>query len=200
MTNGRVNIECRFIMKEIRMYVKIKTGQHNAVKVHYWRTDMKYDFFKKWEWYFEWRSAKLKFENPKMKVEIHKGSFDFIPPFDILEKRIKDDLKGRKSALTKFDNKISAAKFKLSKKNEGKLFKTTIEQEKGWEDVQKKRMHLMQRVQEAEKQLQQLISGELEIPESSHACEFFNRECKTKKPYLDNRKKTKNVIHNNRKS
>lgn len=101
---------------------------------------------------------------------------------------LKNDIKGRKSALTKFDNKIEAAKCKLAKRNQGKLFSEGIEKELGWDKVVKKRKNLVSAIEIAEKQLEDLYSGELEIPKSSYACKALGREVLSNSPCIDRRK------------
>lgn len=174
--------------KEKRFYAKIVIGLYNK-KVVYYRSDMTSEQFMKWKWYFEYRAAKYKVLNPREKVELLTGNFDFVPTFKLLEKRLKDDLKGAKSAYTKYNNKLQAAICKLEKENIGSLFKKRVEDDPSWPQVKQKLGELQAKVAKVEGQLSDLYNGRLEVPKSSYDCEMYGR--KKASSYIN----IKNYIH-----
>lgn len=161
---------------EKRFYAKIVVGDYYNKKVVYYRSDMTSEQFMKWKWYFEYRAAKYKVDNPRKQVDLHTGNFDFVPTFKILEKRLKDDLKGAKSAYTKYNNKLQAAICKLEKQNSKSLFSKRIEDDPSWPQVKQKLEDLQAKVAKVEGQLSDLYNGRLEVPKSSYDCKMYGRE------------------------
>ena len=98
--------------KESRFVVRIKTGAKPSQEQVYFRNDMTYEFMKKWEWYFEYRAALLRVENPKIKLEFSIVRYDYELPSDIYETRLKNIIKSRRGNLTKYKNKIAKTKEK----------------------------------------------------------------------------------------
>ena len=174
--------------KEKRFYAKIVIGLYNK-KVVYYRSDMTSEQFMKWKWYFEYRAAKYKVLNPREKVELLTGNFDFVPTFKLLEKRLKDALKGAKSAYTKYNNKLQAAICKLEKENSKSLFQKRVEDDPSWPQVKQKLSDLQAKVAKVEGQLSDLYNGTLEVPKSSYDCEMYGR--KKSSSYIN----IKNYIH-----
>jgi hypothetical protein len=144
--------------KETRFFVKIKTGHAGRQKVAYYRNDMSYAFFKKWRWFFEYRAAKIKVDSPRIKVELTTGSYDFIPPAEIYIKRLKDVIKARKAALTKYKNKVKRASKKYSQSS---LF--SIEQDPQYYKVETELKRLEKRVKQAVDKLD-TFSSENKLP------------------------------------
>jgi hypothetical protein len=129
---------------------------------------MTFQFFKRWEWFFEYRAAKVKMDNPRGKVEYTTGFYDYVPKREILEKRLKGNLIGRKSALTKFMNKLKKAE---SKAKAVSLF--GIEQDPNYDKVMEKKKYLERRLEQAQEQLQDFYDGKLEIPKTAHECLIY---------------------------
>ena len=85
-----------------RFFVKIQAGPGSGGNpCIYFNKDFVFKNFMKWKWYFDYRAALYKVQNPKHTVHLSTGSYDFTPP---IEHQIKNLL-----------NKIIAAKAKITK-------------------------------------------------------------------------------------
>lgn len=158
---------------EYRYYVKIQSGNKPLTKKEYFRDDMTFAFFKKWEWYFKYREALLRIEQPKRKVWYETGSYEHVPPADILEKRLKGNLQGAKASLTKYQNRIAKAKFE-AKHNSGTLFPIDLEKHPNWEKVEKQLKWKKEKVERCEKDLAEFYAGKL-LPYKKRSDNFYHK-------------------------
>ncbi len=68
------NIEKRFFVK-----IRFTNDSKNSclAPTVYYRTNMSFQLFIKWKWYFEYRKALLIVKYPRAFVEMTSGSFDY---------------------------------------------------------------------------------------------------------------------------
>lgn len=112
---------------EQRWVVRIYKG-HDQV---YFKNDLTNDFFRRWQWYFEYRAALIKVQNPKSRIRFEVGAYDFVLPEDSYRVKLKNILIKRKAQVTEFKCKIENAR-----KNWNELF--PIEENPHWRKVQDK--------------------------------------------------------------
>lgn len=144
--------------------VRIEVYLDNGWNTHYFRKDMQTPFMHKWRWYFKYRAALLQVKNPKRLVRMRIDSYDYVPPKDILEKRLKNILKGAKAQLTKTLKKLEKAKHTASEQS---LFpEQLIENSPLYPKVLKKIELQKYKVKKAEECLDKFYAGTLELPEN----------------------------------
>lgn len=101
------NIEKRFFVK-IR-FIKDSKNSCLAPTVYY-RTNMSFQFFIKWKWYFEYRKALLIVKYPRAFVDMTSGSFDYELPIDKYKEKLRNLLTASKRQVTQFQRDITNAK------------------------------------------------------------------------------------------
>lgn len=150
--------------KERRMYVKIRFYKNRRystlAEVYYFRNEMSIDFFMRWKWYFEYRAALLRVQNPHAFIELTHGSYEFTLPDEEYRIKTYNLLLGAKRKKTEFQNKIDYAK-----KNWNELF--PIEDHPLWKKVEEKLNYYIKRVE--------LLSKEYEV--------LNDEEIKAKSPF-----------------
>jgi hypothetical protein len=93
-----------------RFWVNIWAGPSRGNwKNIYHRRDLPFEVLCKWQWYFEYRAALYKVSNPKHKVELTTGSYEFVPPIEEEQKRLKNVITGKKATITKYENLLKKA-------------------------------------------------------------------------------------------
>jgi hypothetical protein len=128
---------------ETRLFVKIRfseSGYSALATVHYFRNEMKVDFFHRWMWYFKYREALLRVAHPKAFIEFEAGPYQYVLPQHALREKVKNKHLSNKRQLTKFDNQLS----KICA-NWNEIF--PIEEHPNWIDVQRKRDYYKQQLQ-----------------------------------------------------
>lgn len=94
-----------------RRYVKIVAGpSQGSKKTVYYRKDLPHEVAIKWNWYFEYRAALIRVQNPRWYVELLRGSHEFIMPVDEKRKRLKDKIAAKKAKITKIENEFGRVK------------------------------------------------------------------------------------------
>jgi hypothetical protein len=96
---------------EYRFFVKIiihKTRCSPADKVEYFRNDMTLEFYNKWEWYFNYRAALLKVQNPKLYVNYEHGVYNYILPEEQYKEKVKNKYISSKRQITIYEKRIKA--------------------------------------------------------------------------------------------
>ncbi len=99
--------------KEFRFFVKIRkhsSGKSVLANVVYYKTDMTFEFFMKWKWYFEYRAALLRVKEPRAYVEYIHGNYEYILPEDIYRAKLKNLIRAAKSERTQVRRAIANAK------------------------------------------------------------------------------------------
>lgn len=131
-----------------KMYVKIYFGQTTAHRqTVYFRDELSFELFQKWKWYFEYRAALLRVQNPKCCIELHYGSYDYIPDAQARAKRTKDILTARKAKYTKAHNQLCNIR-----NNHNSLF--PIEDDKYYIEALKKVHQLKMEIRQLEQECQ----------------------------------------------
>ena len=149
---------------EKRYIAKIVTGFGVERRVEYYRSDMTFEFLKRWEWFFEYRAALLKVKNPRLKVELEIINYDYQLPRDVYQKRLKNIIKSKKGNLTKFLKKLDATKAKHKKHNSLSLFPKKIEDEDRYYKVEKKLKAFQYSLAKAENKLKEFNNHQIDIP------------------------------------
>ena len=67
-----------------------------------------FDQFMRWMWYFEYRAALIKVQNPRADVKV--DVFDYEAKGEDLAKILQNRIKGKKSNITKNQNKLDGVK------------------------------------------------------------------------------------------
>ena len=119
---------------ETRIFVKIlfsESGKSALGEVHYFRNEMRVEFFQKWKWYFEYRAALLKVKFPRAYVKLDTGPYEYVLPEDKYRDKIRNNYLSDKRQLTKFKNQLNSIR-----KNWNELF--PIEENPDWIKVTKK--------------------------------------------------------------
>ncbi|MDR1370149.1 MAG: hypothetical protein LBJ72_08525 [Dysgonamonadaceae bacterium] len=83
--NENNNIERRFFIK-IRLNKDSK--YESLAEVYYYRTDMTLEFYFRWKWYFDYRAALVRVQNPKAFIEYTCGSYEYILPADEYKNKV----------------------------------------------------------------------------------------------------------------
>lgn len=100
-----------FHVNDRRYFIKVRGGIQQALaETIYYRNDMTFEFFIKWRWYFEYRAALYRVNNPRHFVDISHGGYDFIPPRAQLIKTLKNKISNRKGKVTHWEWCIGKAK------------------------------------------------------------------------------------------
>ena len=79
-------------------------------KLIYYRNDLPFELFNKWKWYFNYREALYRVQNPRHYVLLTHGSYDYVAPIDEQKKRLNDKLVNAKGRVTKYENILKKAK------------------------------------------------------------------------------------------
>jgi hypothetical protein len=96
---------------ETRIFVKIlfsENGLSALSTVHYFRNEMKVDFFQRWKWYFEYRAALLRVKYPKAYIALEHGPYEYILPEHEYQQKIRNRYIADKAQLTKFKHKLDS--------------------------------------------------------------------------------------------
>jgi len=103
-------------VSEKRFFVKICAGpKAGGNPVIYHKTAMRFELFIKWKWYFDYRAALYKVQNPRHYVELISGGYDYIPPKDRALKSLKNRIAAKKAAITKYDRLLKLAEVEGSR-------------------------------------------------------------------------------------
>ena len=86
--------------KERRFYAKVVIGSP-IYKTVYYRNDMKPGFFFRWKWYFDYRAALAKVQNPKININYSTGHYEHVLPRDDYKQKIRNKYIGAKANVTK---------------------------------------------------------------------------------------------------
>lgn len=132
----RNNIERRFF---VRIRFHEDTKNITLSKVYYYRNDMDFQFFIRWKWYFEYRAALLRVQNPHGFIELSHGSYEYVLPEDTYKKKVHNLLIAAKRKRTEFRNQIQYAR-----DNWNELF--PIEDHPKWVKVEEKLAYYEKRV------------------------------------------------------
>ena len=128
---------------ERRFFVKIKYNKDSKYstlsEVVYYKNDMTFEFFIRWQWYFKYREALLRVQNPHAFIELTHGGYEYILPEDIYIKKVHNLLIAAKRKRTEFKNQIDNAR-----KYWNELF--PIEEHPKWIKVQEKLRYYEERV------------------------------------------------------
>lgn len=127
---------------ERRFYVKIRFNKNNSpalAEVYYYKNDMSFQFFIRWKWYFHYREALLRVQNPHAFIELSHGSYEYTLPDDTYKKKVYNLLVGAKRKRTEFKNKIEEAR-----KYWDELF--PIEEHPKWVKVEEKLKYYEDRI------------------------------------------------------
>lgn len=119
---------------ETRIFVKIlfsETGKSALGEVHYFRNEMRVEFYQKWKWYFEYRAALLRVKFPKAYIKLETGPYEYVLPEDKYQEKVKNRYLSDKRQLTKFKNQLNSIR-----KNWNELF--PIEENPDWIKVTKR--------------------------------------------------------------
>ena len=139
--------------KERRMFAKIRFYKDNKystlAEVYYFKNDMTIDFFHRWKWYFEYRAALLRVQNPHSFIELSTGSYEYILPEEEYRTKLQNLLTAAKRKRTEFYRKIEYVKT-----NWNELF--PMEEHPKWNKVQQKLSYYEERVLLLENELSEL--------------------------------------------
>ena len=106
MTMGKIQTEATLYYVTIIMFHGKSQGPIRETTIH-WK-DMQLDHLMRWNWYFEYRAALLKVENPKKKVILKTGNYkaDLRTRPQIAEKIKRDRIITCKRMVTRIQNAI----------------------------------------------------------------------------------------------
>ena len=92
-----------------RFYVKICAGPGSGGNpCIYHNMDFTFDLFMKYQWLFRYKAALYQVQNPKHHVHLSTGSYDYVPPTEMLIKSLNNKIISRKSIITQWQNKVKA--------------------------------------------------------------------------------------------
>lgn len=97
--------------KQTRIFVKILHSRNHyksLAEVVYFRNEMTVQFYQRWRWYFEYRAALLRVNNPKGYTEIQQGTYEYVLQEDEIAKKLEDKIRGKKAKITQVKNKVKA--------------------------------------------------------------------------------------------
>jgi hypothetical protein len=134
--------------QETRYVVRITFGYSGCSgDLIYFRNGLTKELFDKWRWYFEYRAALFKVENPRMPVSYYTAGYAFESSEKVFEQRLKNLVINRKAQLTQFNKKLA-----FVKANWNSLF--PIETDKDYCKVVNKLNKLVSELDEAEDKLE----------------------------------------------
>lgn len=138
---------------ERRCYVKIlfyKESRYSALaETVYYKNDMDIDFFMRWKWYFQYRGALLRVQNPHAYIELSHGSYEYELPEDKYRRKVYNLLLAAKRKLTQYLRQIEYVKV-----NWDELF--PMEEHPKWIKVQAKLTYYEERVQVLSKEYEEI--------------------------------------------
>lgn len=79
---------------------------NTLAKVVYYKNGMTLAFLTKWKWYFKYREALLRINNPKAFIEYSSGSYDYELPSVLYKKKVYNKLISAKRKVTEFTRKL----------------------------------------------------------------------------------------------
>lgn len=96
---------------EKRFYVTIKTGPHQGLATGvYHRNELPFKVLMKWMWYYEYRAALVRIQNPKWYTALLHGSYDYSPPLEEARKNLRNKIINKKAKITQNENSLMMAK------------------------------------------------------------------------------------------
>lgn len=99
---------------ERRIFVKIrfyKNPQYPPLaETVYYKDDMDINFFMRWKWFFLYREALLRVQNPRAFVELTHGPYDYCLPEEAYRKKVYHLLIAAKRKLAQFRNRVDSAR------------------------------------------------------------------------------------------
>lgn len=96
---------------DYRYYAKVTAGKVNkGENLIYINRGFTFQQFCKWRWYFEYRAALYKVQNPLLSVDFQFGNYPFVPTEEEVRTRLKNKIIGLKRTITKYENKLLMAK------------------------------------------------------------------------------------------
>jgi len=99
-----------FTLTPKRFYVKIIAGKlRQCTETIYYRTDLPFNIFNKWQWYFKYREALYRIKNPRYYIELSMGSYDYVPPKEEVIKILINKIRAKKGKITEYKTKIRIA-------------------------------------------------------------------------------------------
>ena len=117
-----------------RYCVRISAGpKAGGTPCIYLKKGFSFNQFMKWKWYFEYRAALYKVQNPRHYVEYQWSSYNYVPEREELIKRCKNKIIHAKGKITQCENSL-----RLAKQHWNELFPIEDEDEKDWKRVVKK--------------------------------------------------------------
>src|SRR4051812_27379087 len=100
--------ETSFLNK--RFYIKITSGKYQGdMKTVYYRNGLPFQIYNKWMWYYKYRAALEQVKNPRFHVELHYGSYDYVPTAEQEAVTFANLIKGKKATITKYERKLQMA-------------------------------------------------------------------------------------------
>ena len=101
----KFNIMENIELKKIEFFVKIALYKGTHVdSVVYYRRYMNINFFIRWQWYFEYITARIKVAHPRERVELLGGRIDLMNPKLYIEKKKENLLRAKRGQLKKIEN------------------------------------------------------------------------------------------------
>ena len=88
--------------QETRMVVRIRLGYDQV----YFKNDMTREFFERWQWFFEYKAALIKVNNPKTNVKYEVGTYIYELPEPLYFKKLVNLIRAK---ITEFENKFANA-------------------------------------------------------------------------------------------
>ena len=105
--NEKNNVERRYFVK-IRFHKDLKYS--TLAETMYFQNDMTLDFYMRWQWYFKYREALLRVQNPHSFIELSNGGYEYILPEEQHKKKVYNLLLAAKRKLTQYKRAIEYAK------------------------------------------------------------------------------------------
>lgn len=139
---------------EIRIFAKIlhsKKQSRALAKVVYFRNEMTVEFFNRWRWFFEYRAALIRVQNPKAYTSFEYGPYDYQLPEDVYKAKVKNQYFSDKRQLTKFKSKLTEIQ-----QNWNELF--PLEEHPDYIRVQKKLEYLQRNLEISRREYDQVFS------------------------------------------
>lgn len=105
-----MNVSEEKIEKRFYFYFESYNQNWGDRQKHTMWSGFTFEQFMKWKWYFEYRSALYKVQNPHRHVVNNHGSVDYELPEQAYIKKLRNRVKTARKMLTQFQNKINQAK------------------------------------------------------------------------------------------
>ena len=96
------------LFAEKRHFIRIIVGRDQATaETRYYRSDLPFELFLKWNWYFLYREAIYRIKYPRYYIRLDTGHYEYETPKEITVRKLKDYIAAKKRVISRIEHAIS---------------------------------------------------------------------------------------------